>query len=187
MEEGYLLLTGFLFFGLIIACTCQMYIWLANSYYYPTEPRAHSFIRGLLSIRLLRWQNLTELSTPSNFVCHPTPPPFVLHVLRGHIPRWYVKGNRKGLTLLTLIQLSLKSLPIHRMDNRIYKEACRIESKCVHNRDDLSLSLLAVLQFPKIKALWQSLKLRMLSLTACGHLRKKIFWRSACRITYNFG
>lgn len=61
------------------------------------------------------------------------------------------------------------------MDNRIYKEACRIESKCVHNRDDLSLSLslLAVLQFPKIKALWQSLKLRMLSLTACGHLRKK--------------
>lgn len=114
MEEGYLLLTGFLFFGLIIACTCQMYIWLANSYKYPTEPRAHSFIRGLLSIRLLRWQNLTELSTPSNFVCHPTPPPFVLHVLRGHIPRWYIKGNRKGLTLLTLIQLSLKSLPIHR-------------------------------------------------------------------------
>lgn len=27
------------------------------------------------------------------------------------------------------------------MDNRIYKEACRIESKCVHNRDDLSLSV----------------------------------------------
>lgn len=57
------------------------------------------------------------------------------------------------------------------MDNQIYNEACRIESKCVHNRDDLSLSLLAVLQFPKIKALWQSLKLRMLFLTACGHLR----------------
>lgn len=40
------------------------------------------------------------------------------------------------------------------MDNRIYKEACRIESKCVHNRDDLSLSLslLAVLQFPKNKS-----------------------------------
>lgn len=57
------------------------------------------------------------------------------------------------------------------MDNRIYKEACRIESKYVHNRDDLPL--LAVLQFPKIKTLWQSLKLRMLSLTACGHLRKK--------------
>lgn len=57
------------------------------------------------------------------------------------------------------------------MDNRIYKEACRIESKYVHNRDDLAL--LAVLQIPKIKALWQSLKLRMLSLTACGHLRKK--------------
>lgn len=37
----------------------------------------------------------------------------------------------------------------------------------------ISLSLLAVLQFPKIKALWQSQKLRMLSLTACGHLRKK--------------
>lgn len=59
------------------------------------------------------------------------------------------------------------------MDNRIYKEACRIESKCVHNRDDLSLSLLAVLQFPKIKALWQSLKLRMVSRTEYGHLRKK--------------
>lgn len=57
------------------------------------------------------------------------------------------------------------------MDNRIYKEACRIESKYVHNRDDLPL--LAVLQFPKIKTLWQSLKLRMLSLTACGHSKKK--------------
>lgn len=55
------------------------------------------------------------------------------------------------------------------MDNQIYNEACRIESKCVHNRDDHSLSL-SVGCFAISE---NSLKLRMLSLTACGHLRKK--------------
>lgn len=94
-------------------------------------------------------------------VCTPRPNPEVIY-----------QRKPRRLNAVNVNSIVIEEFSYSQMDNPIYNRACRIEFEYVLKRD--VLPQLAVLQFTKIKALLQSLKLQMVSFSVQPFERKKI-------------